>query len=219
MLGNPYRTCLVTHSGFCGGDFFLDKIMTNIECCEKCGTSERYKSGACKECARRYYQQNKEKWEERRQKNRKKVNRYKSEWRKKNKSKVKEYNKKYLQEKAKENKKKYGITKTPRQKEQDRICQNTRRAHKNGAIGSFTIEEWRKLCDEYQNNCACCKQYKPLTIDHVIPISMGGSCYIDNIQPLCRSCNSKKGEVAIRYLKPKRKAQDTRWIISFMVQI
>ena len=37
-----------------------------------------------------------------------------------------------------------------------------------------------------------CQQIKPLTVDHVVPISKGGSNDISNIQPLCCNCNSKK---------------------------
>jgi len=64
----------------------------------------------------------------------------------------------------------------------------------------FTVAEWIGLCDGYGNKCLCCKQENlDLTIDHVIPVSRGGRDSIDNIQPLCRSCNSAKGSKIIDY--------------------
>ena len=38
-----------------------------------------------------------------------------------------------------------------------------------------------------------------LTVDHVVPLSLGGGNGIDNIQPLCQNCNSSKGKGTIRY--------------------
>lgn len=67
-----------------------------------------------------------------------------------------------------------------------------RYARKKGAEGSHTIEEWNKVKEEHDNKCAYCKESKKLTKDHIKPLSKGGSDYISNIQPLCRSCNSKK---------------------------
>ena len=61
------------------------------------------------------------------------------------------------------------------------------------AGGSFTPAEWKALCDFYGSKCLACGEVKPLTADHIIPISKGGSSNIKNIQPLCLSCNISKG--------------------------
>ena len=41
--------------------------------------------------------------------------------------------------------------------------------------------------------CVRCGATDDLTIDHVYPRSLGGSHAADNLQALCRSCNSAKG--------------------------
>lgn len=33
-----------------------------------------------------------------------------------------------------------------------------------------------------------------MTVDHVIPISRGGSCSVENLTAACRQCNTKKGK-------------------------
>lgn len=67
-----------------------------------------------------------------------------------------------------------------------------RYAREKGAIGSHTLEEWNNLKIEFNNKCAFCRRKKKLTKDHIIPLGEDGTDYIDNIQPLCRNCNSKK---------------------------
>ena len=49
-----------------------------------------------------------------------------------------------------------------------------------------------KLLHEYAQ-CAHCEAENDLTIDHVLPLLHGGTSAEENLQVLCRSCNSKKG--------------------------
>jgi 5-methylcytosine-specific restriction endonuclease McrA len=79
---------------------------------------------------------------------------------------------------------------------------NRRRALKLAAEGSHTEEEWQELKAFYNYKCLCCGKREPeikLTRDHVIPLTQGGSDSIDNIQPLCARCNSKKTNKYIDY--------------------
>lgn len=69
-----------------------------------------------------------------------------------------------------------------------------RYATEKGAEGNHTLGEWKSLKKKFDYKCAICKEEKPLTKDHIRPLSKGGSDYIENIQPLCRSCNSRKGD-------------------------
>lgn len=63
----------------------------------------------------------------------------------------------------------------------------------------ITQKEWTDLCNKYDNKCLCCGTKENITLDHVFPISLGGADSIINAQPLCGSCNSKKGVKYIDY--------------------
>lgn len=77
---------------------------------------------------------------------------------------------------------------------------------RRGYSGPFhTKEEWQGVLDKYEHKCLNCgltDQQTILTRDHVIPLSEGGSDTIDNIQPLCIYCNSRKWTKSVDY-RPK----------------
>ena len=97
--------------------------------------------------------------------------------------------------------KKWRTNNKKRKAEVQRIRYHTKRG--NG--GSHTQQEWDEMVISFNNKCAnpnCTTIYPyTLTRDHIIPITKGGTSNIDNIQPLCQSCNSTKRDKIIDYTR------------------
>lgn len=74
--------------------------------------------------------------------------------------------------------------------EEQRIIVVNCRARKLGAIGSFTVEEWRAMQVWFGGVCLRCGAREQLSADHVVPLAKGGMNTIANIQPLCVPCNN-----------------------------
>lgn len=66
------------------------------------------------------------------------------------------------------------------------------RARRTAAPGSFTGAEWLALVTRWGNVCAYRGEPGPLEPDHRVPLTRGGTNYIDNILPACRNCNAQK---------------------------
>jgi 5-methylcytosine-specific restriction endonuclease McrA len=143
-------------------------------------------------------------------------NRYSAEWRKKNPEKAKEIQRKYRavnhervlasnkkwrdgnKEKQSASSKRWAILNNSKIREYSR----KRRNSKFEAEGFHTQGEWDLLKVQYGFMCPSCKKKEPeikLTEDHIIPLSKGGSDYIENIQPLCGNCNCKKATKILKY--------------------
>lgn len=80
---------------------------------------------------------------------------------------------------------------------------NKHRVKLKGLDGDFSLTQWRELKAKFNNCCAICKEKKPLTYDHICPLSKWEEWAkvhkpnyrandIENIQPLCSKCNGEK---------------------------
>lgn len=70
--------------------------------------------------------------------------------------------------------------------------------------GFHSIGEWEHLKALYGWTCPRCWKKEPqikLTRDHIKPLTKGGNDDIENIQPLCNSCNSIKNNRFIKKYK------------------
>ena len=148
--------------------------------------------------------------------NPKKVKQLWKEWYQKNKQKRKQYYKDYnirnrerIKKRSakhwKEHKKELSIRYKEWQQNNREKYRHINRQYsfrKRDAKGSHTLKQWEKLKKEYNYCCAICgmqepfteQHYPKLTEDHIIPLNKGGSNFIENIQPLCQSCNSRKND-------------------------
>jgi hypothetical protein len=72
---------------------------------------------------------------------------------------------------------------------------NNKRASKLGIEGTISKEEWFAIIESQDHKCLTCGKIPlKLTMDHIIPISKGGTNMKDNVQALCYPCNYEKGD-------------------------
>jgi 5-methylcytosine-specific restriction endonuclease McrA len=76
-----------------------------------------------------------------------------------------------------------------------------RRAREMNAEGSHTAAEIRELFHDQHGRCGYCGINLMVSdtkaeyhVDHIVPLSRGGSNYIDNILVSCADCNLSKGD-------------------------
>lgn len=170
--------------------------------CKKCGTSEWDRWSHCVRCGKesdaKYRRENSDKAAESatrwRLANREAGRKRSRDWRRNN------------TERARENERRWQAENPGK-----RAAKNHRyKAKKRGSGGSYTAAEFRELCNHYGNRCLRCGRCDlPLTVDHVVPLDLGGTSDISNLQPLCQPCNSSKNNKHIDY---RPDAGVFRWI-------
>lgn len=83
----------------------------------------------------------------------------------------------------------------PYAKDKERIRTHARRAAVRA--DAYTIAEWLSVVELFNNSCAYCGSKHNLTMDHVVPIALGGTNTYRNIIPACKSCNSRKNSTEL----------------------
>lgn len=82
--------------------------------------------------------------------------------------------------------------------EQFRSVQHRRRALELNAEGSFTAADIVDMYEDQGGHCAYCgigifwNIFRDVQIEHILPLSRGGTNYPDNICLCCRDCNLSK---------------------------
>ena len=224
LIGHAPTVSLDNSQSSGGSSAFQGDVMTakNGRPCKKCQGNEWYKNGKCAQCERevarqRYLRDRVKECEAARrrrsenpeksratvrkyyEKNREFVNECGRVWRRSNPEKArasqrnwKQSNKDRVSQAARDR-----WLKNPEQK---LAWNQARRARKKEVGGSYTAAEWKELLEHYGHRCLCCgRSDVALTVDHIVPITKGGRNDIDNIQPLCQGCNSRKSNKTIDY--------------------
>lgn len=103
-------------------------------------------------------------------------------WREKNRDRQLAYAKQYREE----------------NKEKENARKRNRRRAQEAAEGFHTAEDIGNLFAAQKGKCAYCKEklstvlHNKYHVDHIMPISLGGSHWPSNLQLLCKTCNLKK---------------------------
>lgn len=124
---------------------------------------------------------------------------WQNKWNRENPDKVKlQAHKRYLthREKILENNRKWKLANPEKVREMNR-----RRYHRDPIYAGMkrTARRYKCLPDllkqilERDRCCQNCWIHENLSFDHIVPMSKNGKTEYDNLQVLCRSCNSAKG--------------------------
>lgn len=156
--------------------------------CEKEYKKEWYEKDRPRqlEMRRQNYRDNKEKYAEQAKKrqieHREELSTYIKDYYQKNKERIRAVNKEW----EKKNKEKH--------REYQRVYQSARREKKRNLDNGYyyTPEQWKLVQDFFDHSCVYCGEKVELTIDHFIPVALGGKTELKNIVPACLSCNQSK---------------------------
>jgi 5-methylcytosine-specific restriction endonuclease McrA len=85
-------------------------------------------------------------------------------------------------------------------KEEFFAAARNRAAMKRGAVDRLTAAQWREIVEFFDYRCAYCLQRLPLTQDHVIALSRGGTHTAENVVPACLPHNLEKSTKPVFFM-------------------
>ena len=74
----------------------------------------------------------------------------------------------------------------------DKVAAKEQRRRDRMQDGGVFIILRREMEQILADSCRACGSSEDIVVDHIIPLARGGRHSIGNLQPLCRSCNSRK---------------------------
>lgn len=134
-----------------------------------------------------------------------KAKEYKMQWIKNNPDKVREQRRKTYYNGGKERIREWN-KENPEKIKQYIYKSRLKRIENAGKVYDIIEKDYRKL---FSSPCFICGE-KEISIDHIIPVTLGGTHSIGNLQSLCKPCNSSKNnrlmvEWKHKYLKDMEK--------------
>lgn len=93
-----------------------------------------------------------------------------------------------------------------RQRQKMRVKRHRQRAILRGLTEHHSKQDRDSVLAKYGNRCLHCRAMPPevrIVLDHVVPLARGGTNTVDNLQPLCEECNTKKGPTTADF-RPRR---------------
>ena len=75
-----------------------------------------------------------------------------------------------------------------------RVHRHVRRAFLNGRVHDLTLNEWLQVLTDYGWRCAYCGGPHE-SMEHVLPIWLGGGTTVGNCVPCCEGCNERMDRI------------------------
>lgn len=102
-----------------------------------------------------------------------------------------------------------------------KAANHRRRARELNAEGDHNSAQATARTAVHGDSCIYCASTKDLHLDHIKPLSKGGSNWAANLAPACATCNKSKndkwGEDLLRWVEQNCTVERTRKILGFVL--